>query len=357
MNILNVGTDRAIADPKSDVRARMLLYAPFVNEMHLHYTDSSLKESKEEKIADNVYIYGIKSWKQSIPALKKIIRIKHIDTIVSPDPFKKGWVCMYLAWKYKIKLLLSVYGSNIFDPNWKKLSILNCIYSWFGRIVFNSADAIQTDGLETLDILVQKYGKKIFWKPMVPANINDLLAINRESNNSNKLNVLYIGRLIEQKNIPFLVNVIKEVRTENTKFTVVGDGPMKHLLNGLDITHYEKQNREEIIERFKEADILILSSYFEGFARVIMEAALSGIPVVTTKVSGIQGIVIDTVSGYIFEQGDEKGFIEGVNKLISDANKRIMMGREIREKAKDMLSISMMIDKQRAIYTYLENLN
>jgi glycosyltransferase involved in cell wall biosynthesis len=206
---------------------------------------------------------------------------------VSPDPFAKGWISLILAIVYKKKFLLSVYGGNIFDAHWKKLSVYNRLYSWIGRIVFRLADAIQTDGLETHDELKRRYGQKVFWKPMVPANINELLEINREIQVlKDKPHILYIGRLIEQKNIPFLVRVIDGVK-ELAEVTVVGDGPKRNLLPN-NVKHHTKLERKEIVERFKEADMLVLTSYFEGFARVVMEAAAAGMPVVTTKVSGIQ---------------------------------------------------------------------
>jgi glycosyltransferase involved in cell wall biosynthesis len=101
----------------------------------------------------------------------------------------------------------------------------------------------------------------------------------------------------------------------------------------------------------------MLTSHFEGFARVIMEAALAGVPVVTTKVSGISGIVTHDVSGFVLEQGDEARFIEAVKRLITDQNKRIMTGRAIRETAREKLSTAMMLEKQKQIHDYLASLN
>jgi glycosyltransferase involved in cell wall biosynthesis len=355
MNILSIGTDREICKTGSDVQSRMMLYGPLVTELHLHCTIKN--HAGEEKIAENIWIHPTTSWIRSIFLCAKIIKEKKIDVIVSPDPYAKAWISMLLVFIYRKKLLLSVYGGNIFDTNCKKLSIFNRIYSVIGRVVFTYADAIQTDGLETYNELKEKYGAKVFWKPMVPANIDAFLAIERDSNTEAKVGVLYVGRLIEQKNIPFLARVIKEINNHNSdkvSFIIVGDGPSKHVLDGLDIEIFSKLSREEIVAKYKEADMLILTSYFEGFARVVMEAGLAGIPVVTTHVSGIQGIVENNESGYVLEQGDEKGFIESVQELISDKNKRNEMGKAIREKAKSMLSIDMMIKKQKEVYDYLD---
>jgi glycosyltransferase involved in cell wall biosynthesis len=366
MNILSIGTDREICKTGSDVQSRMMLYGPLVTELHLHCTIKN--HAGKEKIAENIWIHPVTSWMKSISLCSKLIKKYKIDVIVSPDPFAKACFAMILAFVFRKKLLLSVYGGNIFDKNWKKLSVFNKIYSVIGRIIFKYADAIQTDGLETYDELKEKYGAKVFWKPMVPANIEAFLAIEKDSHlnielkesdnfTKNKVSVLYVGRLIEQKNIPFLARVVREIRDKKlneTSFTIVGDGPLKHMLDGLDVKILSKLNREEIVERFRESDMLILTSYFEGFARVVMEAGLAGIPVVTTRVSGIQGIVENNVSGYVLEQGDEKGFIESVQELISNKNKRNEMGKAIREKAKSMLSIDMMIKKQKEVYDYLD---
>ncbi|MEN9647355.1 MAG: hypothetical protein RLY57_159, partial [Candidatus Parcubacteria bacterium] len=244
MNILSIGTDREILQPRSDARARMVLYSPLVNEMYIHCTSRTAVSN--EKIADNITVYAATSWFKSFSLIKNLIKEKHIDVIVSPDPFAKGWISMCFAWWYKKKFLLSVYGGNIFDPHWKKLSLWNRIYAWIGTVLFTHADAIQTDGLETYDFLKQKYGDKVFWKPMVPANRNELLAVQKNENSTRtKSRVLYIGRLIEQKNIPFLTRVINEVH-ECVEVTVVGDGEMKKLLPLEYIQYFPKQSRTEI---------------------------------------------------------------------------------------------------------------
>lgn len=361
MNILSMGTDREILNPLSDVRARMVLYGPLVDEMHIHcITKDSRVSETSEKIAENIWIHPtiarkstFSAWMRSLFLCSKIIKEKNIDVIVSPDPFAKAWIALFFSIIYRKKFLLSVYGGNIFDPHWKKLSFRNRLYSLLGRVVFTYADAIQTDGIETLDVLVQRYGTKVFWKPMVPANINDLLAISRNNDQLHvKPQLLYIGRMIEQKNIPLLVKVIKELK-EDAGFIVVGDGPCASLLPMDHIQYYARQSRDEILERFREADMLILTSHFEGFARVIMEAALAGIPVITTRVSGISGIVTHDVTGYVLEQGDELNFINAVKMLVANQNKRLVMGRAIREVAKANLSVAMMIEKQKVIYEYL----
>jgi glycosyltransferase involved in cell wall biosynthesis len=317
----------------------MLTYGVLVDEMHIHCT--SEKSISTEKIAPNIWIHPSKSWFKSFFLIHKIIKENNIDVIISPDPFAKAWVCMFFAFIFKKKFLLSVYGGNIFDENWKRLSVLNRLYSWIGRIVFKYADAIQTDGLETYNELKKKYGDKVFWKPMVPVNINELLEINRNGQEVNeKAKVLYVGRLIEQKNIPFLARVIDAIK-DKALVTVIGEGVMKKLLplNNKDIIYISKQSRSEIVESFRNADIFILTSYFEGFARVIMEAALAGVPVITTRVSGIQGIIENDMSGYVFEQGDENGFINALQELIINCQKRKIMGRKISENARGMLSI------------------
>lgn len=162
--------------------------------------------------------------------------------------------------------------------------------------------------------------------------------------------------MIEQKNIPFLARVIDAIK-DKTLVTVIGEGVMKKILplNNKDIVYIPKQSRSEIVESFRSADIFILTSYFEGFARVIMEAALAGVPVVTTRVSGIQGIVENNVSGYVLEQGDEKGFIQTLEELILNTQKRKIMGQNIREKARNMLSVEVMLIKQKEVFDYLKS--
>jgi glycosyltransferase involved in cell wall biosynthesis len=76
----------------------------------------------------------------------------------------------------------------------------------------------------------------------------------------------------------------------------------------------------------KTIDILVLPSYREGFPKVIMEAAASGVPAVTTDVVGCRSAVIHNETGFIVRPMDAMALAEKIEKLLASRELRSYMG-------------------------------
>ena len=77
---------------------------------------------------------------------------------------------------------------------------------------------------------------------------------------------------------------------------------------------------------YLNAHLFILTSYFEGFGRVIIEAGAYKLPVLSTKITGPEDIIQDRYNGYLFELNDWKGFVEKIILLKNNPKERIVMG-------------------------------
>ena len=174
--------------------------------------------------------------------------------------------------------------------------------------------------------------------------------------------------LLEQKNIPLLIDILEKVvgdnRGINFRFKIVGQGPFLNYfqeqikLRKVDgfIDFHKSLNRDEIVDLFLRGDFFILCSRFEGFPRVFMESAASALPVVTTRVGGIKGILKDGENSFIIEQGDFSGFVDRVNLLIRDNDLRKKMSEAIKNNFRNNYSFELTIDSQKKIFDYLEAL-
>jgi glycosyltransferase involved in cell wall biosynthesis len=85
--------------------------------------------------------------------------------------------------------------------------------------------------------------------------------------------------------------------------------------------------REEMVQVFAEADIFVLSSRYEGYPRVLMEAAAAALPIVTTAVSGADEAVLDGESGFIVPIGQLEPLVEKLALLAGDFALRARMGQ------------------------------
>ncbi|HEX8680357.1 MAG TPA: glycosyltransferase, partial [Chthoniobacterales bacterium] len=95
--------------------------------------------------------------------------------------------------------------------------------------------------------------------------------------------------------------------------------------------------RDEIAVAFAEADIFVLTSDYEGYPRVLMEAAAAALPIVTTEVSGADEAVRDCASGYIVPVRDAHAAAHKLAELINAPELRARMGPAGREHIRKQL--------------------
>lgn len=96
----------------------------------------------------------------------------------------------------------------------------------------------------------------------------------------NKHNLLFVGRLVKQKNIPFLLSALTHLSNENWRLTIVGKGQEKEKL--VQLARKLKIDRQIIFKEFTDtietyyqnSDILVLPSFMEGMPNVVFEAAV-----------------------------------------------------------------------------------
>ena len=111
----------------------------------------------------------------------------------------------------------------------------------------------------------------------------------------NKINILFSGRLVEQKGIYELISVIKALKDDNQfHFHIVGSGPMegiilKELEKIENISKYERIfNINQYLSSF---DYLFMPSNFEGLSLMAIEASLNGLPNIINSCSGLKEIL------------------------------------------------------------------
>jgi glycosyltransferase involved in cell wall biosynthesis len=100
------------------------------------------------------------------------------------------------------------------------------------------------------------------------------------------------------------------------------------------------------------ADVLVLTSLWEGLPRVVLQAMAAGKPIVATRVDGTPEAVADGESGFLLEPHDVTGFAERVSRLIRDPELARRMGGEGRRRVEEF-SATVMLEKLDALYEEL----
>ena len=89
---------------------------------------------------------------------------------------------------------------------------------------------------------------------------------------------------------------------------------------------------KKIEEKYAESSIFVLSSRYEGFGMVLIEAMSFGIPCVSFDCNyGPSDIIKDGEDGFLIKNGDEKDFAKKLQELMIDENLRKEMGEKARE--------------------------
>ena len=96
---------------------------------------------------------------------------------------------------------------------------------------------------------------------------------------------------------------------------------------------------EELAELYRGACMFVLSSDEEGLGLVILEAMASGLPVVSTRCGGPEGVVVEGVTGYLTPVGDAHALAAKMRELLDDAALRRSMGEKARRIAEEKFSL------------------
>ncbi|MHA1380992.1 MAG: glycosyltransferase [Candidatus Helarchaeota archaeon] len=178
--------------------------------------------------------------------------------------------------------------------------------------------------------------------------------------NANNINILFMGRLEKDKGIYDLINVAEKLISnyQNIRFTFCGDGEVMKIKAIVERKRIKKYFEIPgcIIKKekyFKDADIFVLPSYYEGVPISILEAASYSLPVVATKVGGIPEIIKDGESGFLVTPGDIEGLKNKILKLARSKSLRFKMGNIHHEIVKNKFDIDIISKQLISIYQSL----
>jgi glycosyltransferase involved in cell wall biosynthesis len=150
--------------------------------------------------------------------------------------------------------------------------------------------------------------------------------------------VLFVGRLTEGKRPGAFVDLVAAVRARGLEVEawLVGDGPLRKDLEepasaaGVAILG----ERGDIPELMRSADLFVFPSLpeGEGMPGVLIEAGLSGLPVLATDVPGASTVVKEGVTGSVFATADLASMSVRACELLADRGRRTAMGEAARSR-------------------------
>jgi glycosyltransferase involved in cell wall biosynthesis len=228
------------------------------------------------------------------------------------------------------------------DSYWKYLPWL---YSIVEKRILSSLDHIYTVNMRTLDFYKRKYpiiSNKVNFLPTwvdqqifyatdeLKSHIRPEVAPASEIPSTNTW-ILFVGRLQEQKAPIRLIEVFQEYKKINRKscLLIIGEGNLMEEMarKAKDLGVYRcihflgYRSQTELVRFYQAANVLVLTSNYEGMPRSCVEALGCGLPVVSTDVGEVRRVVRNGFSGEIVEGFSPIAIAKQIDKVVRNPMK------------------------------------
>ncbi len=199
-------------------------------------------------------------------------------------------------------------------------------------------EVVAAEGAEVLEECVTRFGLPPERVALAPNGRDpEVFHPRRGDGESIRPLLMFVGALTTGKRPDRFVEVVAALRAEGRtlRAELIGDGPLRDKVAGpagaADVELLG--TRSDVAEQMQRADALVFPSRpaGEGMPGVLIEAGLSGLPVVATAAPGVGTIVKDGETGFIVGVDDLSGMIAATARLIDDPGLRSAMGRAARQ--------------------------
>jgi glycosyltransferase involved in cell wall biosynthesis len=344
-------------------------YKAFIETMNIAFNFTLLSYDKLTKtIMDNWNMRRILVFRTILldtsikPALIKTILKNKYDIVETVENYTYSSLQSVIAKSFSKTRTVIMNWENIVFPPWRFP---------LRYIVNERCDAFRVPSLTAKRKLLREGVKdeKIHYIPACvdTKRFNPYLDkdLKKELGIEDKIVVLYVGRLVPQKGVNYLIKAFSKVLQENSHaiLVIVGEGPIKNylvnLVNELGIRDHViflkavPYNRIHKIHAISDITVLPsipTKSWMEQFGYVLIEAMACGKPIVASRCGAIPEIVIDNETGFLVEPGDVNELAGKISLLISDSKLREKMGYKGRIRVEREFSYEAVLPKIKELY-------
>lgn len=281
--------------------------------------------------------------------VKKLIKNGNYDLIHIHSPFTLGKAAVKFAKKYDIPTITTVHTQykSDFERTLKSKCLQKFMMNYIMKVinkcdivttVSNGAKAVIKDdyGYTKTDIKVIRNGTDL---KVQEIDNNTIKEIKSKYGLKKEFVFLFIGRIVENKNIQFSLEVLKLLKEsgyENFKFLIVGSGDYTNTLKSI-IKKYNLQDnviftgrindREEIAAIYKCADLFMFPSTFDTCGIVVIEAAANSLPSALVENTCASEVIKNRKNGLSLPQ-NAKIWVSEISKIMDNKESISQMKNE-----------------------------
>jgi len=264
-----------------------------------------------------------------------------VDVLQSHLPGANFWGLL-LSVRGHCAVIPTVHSNREFDYGDTANSLRAWGRRWAYKRMLNRCDAVVAVSDKVRDSLLAELGLKRHHCPRLvvvpngvtipePLSAEDRVRIReRYDLEPGVFFALAAGRHCELKHYELLIDVIGILRDRglDVHLVLAGDGPLsaryreRVSARGLAERVHIPGHLDDLPQVMQSADCFVISSLWEGLSLVMLEAMACGLPVVGTRISGVEDVIEDGVNGVLAVPGDAEELAHAVSRLVSDATLR-----------------------------------
>lgn len=297
MRVLVLSTDWNVFNEESAVARRFRMQASTVDRLDVFVPHGP---SQIVQLAGNATMrgFGPGRLRGATHMLFSARNIRRPDVVSTQDPFLIGLLGWIIARTRGSQLHVQVH-TDLFHPHFKNRSLGNRLKALLARFILRRADGVRVvserikQSLEHLNLRAQVN--------VLPVYIDEKAVLDakpldkRDRFPQFQKIVLVVSRLETEKNVSLALSTFKKMYEEESGLglVIVGSGSLRQKLEdeaeALGIKdRVAFEGAQNPFSYYKIADLLLVTSHFEGYGMVIVEALIAGCPVVSLDV-GIAG--------------------------------------------------------------------
>ena len=300
----------------------------------------TLRDPKESKIKAG--LYDFRRW---ISIYRNISSYDIIHSHLFPSIFMTA---IYKAIQPGSKLVLTEHNTQ----NRRRRSALG---RSLDKFIYGSADAIVCISSGTKDEFLKCYPRFSGITHTVYNGVNVIDAPVERRAIGTVLNLIAIGRLVEQKGFDIAIRALPILPPRSVQLTILGEGPeraaLEALASELGVSSAVRMPGyvENIGSFLGDADLAIMPSRYEGFGLAAVEAMSAGLPIIAANVSGLREVASISFPGAILiPPNDEAQLAEAIMRYCEKGLRR--EGGMMAQNHAKRFSLDAMIDGYLHIY-------
>lgn len=340
MNVISIGYGRHLFDENNNDRKRMELCAKAAGSYDMIVFTDRTDGLNVVKTDIGLTLHPTNSSSKMTMMLdafeiaSKLIKSKDdLPIITTQDPFETGVVGYLIKRRFGTHLTVQEHADAYSSSYWKKESFLNQVRFEIGIYILKRADTVRVVAERITKTLSGKYvNKEKITKLPVSIDVSGFISGQPSSEvrslfSEENFVFLSVARFVPQKNLILMIRAFSEVYEKNKKvrLLLVGSGPEEEKIKNSITQRFNNVNSSECPIRIlpwssdvpglmKAADSYLLTSNYEGWARVLIEAACCRLPVVTTDVGCANEVIKNGEHGYVVPVND----LEKLTKAMLD---------------------------------------